>query len=492
MDDGAFTILLSTAVASLVLPAVLAVERRRSPESIVVLGLALASVILAGQGYMQLGLLATSPALAFLLLDGRLRPREVWKDLARAGVLGGLMAAPLIIPVLHFLPNFAKPLDPAFLSAPPLGVLPLNLVIRDTAIYRGSGTLGMIGAPAPYTLFIGWLSVLLALFGLGTVRGARRHRVYYLAASAFLVFLMASDVVLKTIVSVVPAVAAVRFPSFTAGLSVPLILGIAAYGLERLLELDWPRLMLGLQSSAIGGTRGVSLKWALLLPLVFNVRSDASYAQAWLTTLQQGDDVPWIEQSLKTEELEWVSPPFGEHYFITPAIVSGLKLSPGLKPWGWKDRVPPIARIEAVRGPSPGGDTLTLAENYGISVFLRPDEHYAAVVADSGEEACAATGMGGTIQVTCDTAAAGQLVVKENNWSGWKAWLDGKRVPVLRGPWLTVDVPASRHTVEFRYLPWDVPLGLILAAIGLGLCGYLWFSRGPGRDPEVRRTDEGG
>lgn len=491
MDDGAFTILLSTALASLVIPAVLSVERRGTRRSVVLLGVVLASAILGGQGYMQLGLLALSPALAFLLLDEKLKPKAVWKDMALAGGLAALLAAPFLIPVAHFLPNFAKPLDPSFQSAPPLEVLPLNLVIADTAVYRGSGTLGMIAAPAPYTLFIGWVPVVLAVVGLGAAGGERRRRIFFLAAAVVLVFAIASDPLLKSLVKYIPAVAAIRFPSFTAGLAIPLILGMASFGLHRLLKMDWPKVMLGLQSSAMGGTRGFSLKWALVIPLVFNVRSDAAYAHAWLTMLHQGDDVPWIQQTLRTEELEWVSPPFGEHYFIAPAIVSGLKISPGLKPWGWKGRTVPAARLEAIRGPSPADSAVSIGESYGIFVYLRPEVHYAAVVTDTGQEPCSATGAGGRIDVACNASAPGRLVVQENNWSGWRARLDGMPVSLMRGQWLEVEAPAGEHNFEFRYAPWDVPLGLFLMMLGMALCGVMWFGLVPRfRDRAPRRIVE--
>jgi len=296
---------------------------------------------------------------------------------------------------------------------------------------------------------------------------------------------------LKSLVKLVPSVAAVRFPSFTAGLAVPMILGMAAYGLDCLLKLDWPKLMLGLQSSAAGGTRGFSLKWALVIPLVLNVRSDAAYAHAWLTTLHQGDDVPWIQEVLRTEELEWVSPPFGEHYFITPTIVSGLKLSQGLRPWSWKGREVPAARLEAIRGPSPADSAVSIGESYGIFVYLRPEVQYAAVVTDVGQEPCSATGAGGRIDVACNASAPGRLVVKENSWSGWKVRLDGTTASLLRGQWLEVEAPAGKHEFEFRYAPWDVPLGLFLMVLGMALCGVTWFGLVPRlRDQAPRRIVE--
>jgi hypothetical protein len=450
----------------------------------------LASAILSGQGYMQLGLLASSPATLFLLLDNRLALKMTWKEYALGFGMAGLLSAPLLVPLFHFLPNLGKPIDPTFRFAPTLDLLPLNLVIRDISVHGGTETLGMIAASAPYTLFVGWLPVIMAVIGVGMARGESRRRILYLASGAVLMFVMASDALLKPLVNTIPVVAAIRFPGFSAGLVVPMILGIAAYGLDRLLMMDWPSLLVRLQNRGIGESRGISLKWVLIIPLILSVRSSATYAHDRLRMGHQGDDVPRVLEMLETPELEWVATPFGEHYFITPAIVSGLKISPGLKPWGWKGREAPIPKLEAGRGSAPPGATYTLGESFGISVYGRADEHYASVVNDAGQEACQAAGSGGRIKVECNAGASGHLVVKENMWTGWKASRDGEAVPLLGDQWLEVEAPAGQHSYEFRYLPWDVPLGLFLMVLGLALCGMMWFGLVPHSEDSVSLRPE--
>ncbi|NIS78879.1 MAG: hypothetical protein GTO14_01335, partial [Anaerolineales bacterium] len=461
IEAGAFTILMSTAVASLVIPGLLAVERRRDRRAAVLLAIVLASAIFGGQGYMQVGILLSLPAVTFLLVDKKLMLRPVWRRYVLAAVLAVMLAAPLLLPLTRFFPNFGKPVDPEFKSAQPLEYLPLNLVINDPEFYFTTQTLEKLAAAAPYTMYIGWVAVILAVIGMGFVRKEDRGRIYYLASGAILVFLVASGLLLNWLFKVLPIAAAVRFPSFIAGFAIPMILGLSAYGLERILNLDWPTLMVRLPGSKPSESLGFSLRWILLVPLFINLKTSTTFAKAWLTTLQLGDDVPWIEETLTTPELQWVSPPFGEHYFITPTITSGLKISPGLKPWGWKERPVPLPRLEALRG-GPPSETVSLVEDqFGIFVYLHEDRYYAAVVDDQGQQPCVATGTGGDLRVDCNSDLPGRLVVQENTWTGWKAWRDDMPVPLVGDAWLEVEAPAGRHSYRFEYRPWDVPLGIV-------------------------------
>ncbi|MEJ2562607.1 MAG: hypothetical protein P8Z42_07940, partial [Anaerolineales bacterium] len=165
------------------------------------------------------------------------------------------------------------------------------------------------------------------------------------------------------------------------------------------------------------------------------------------------------------DTLQWVEPPFGEHHYIEAAISMGLKLSPGMRPWNWKDRPFPLAKLEASRpGPPPDPATL-VGEADGIPIYEREYVNYAAVTSPEGDQVCEAVGSGGFIQVTCNNPAPGELVVQENTWSGWRAWRDGERVELIGDEWLQVEAPAGRHLYEFRYLPWDAPLGLLLRSL---------------------------
>lgn len=80
------------------------------------------------------------------------------------------------------------------------------------------------------------------------------------------------------------------------------------------------------------------------------------------------------------------------------------------------------------------------------------------------------------IQLRTETSASGLLVLSETYYPAWKAYVDGKRLPlyvadhVLRA----VAVTAGKHEVEMRYESWTLRLGLAISALAylvlIGLC----------------------
>lgn len=72
-----------------------------------------------------------------------------------------------------------------------------------------------------------------------------------------------------------------------------------------------------------------------------------------------------------------------------------------------------------------------------------------------------------TLSVQAETPG---LVVLADLWNkGWRAYLNGKPVPILRTNYALrgVEVPAGKATLEFRYQPASLVIGLSLAAAGL-------------------------
>ncbi len=259
INSGIFPLLLSTAAASLVIAPGLELALTRSRRAIVWLGGALALLFVSGQGYMQMGVIVgLLPAfLVFLFGDGtRLRP--VWKDLMLAGILAVLLSAIFWVPLAQFWPHFAKDADFAFSEAQPLEYSILNLVIHDAEFYNNEA---LHKVPYPYlnVNYIGWIPVLLAILALRLVpRSASRLLAFFLVAIG-LVYLTSSAITLKLLAQVLPAFAAgVRNPSLISGLAVPLVLALAAWGLDELLQLDWPRLTLMASNRSTSSTPLVS------------------------------------------------------------------------------------------------------------------------------------------------------------------------------------------------------------------------------------------
>lgn len=58
----------------------------------------------------------------------------------------------------------------------------------------------------------------------------------------------------------------------------------------------------------------------------------------------------------------------------------------------------------------------------------------------------------------------GRLVISEIIYPGWRAWLDGKPIPIqaYQGLLRSVDLPEGEHLVQFRFLPTSLYLGSII------------------------------
>lgn len=71
------------------------------------------------------------------------------------------------------------------------------------------------------------------------------------------------------------------------------------------------------------------------------------------------------------------------------------------------------------------------------------------------------------IELSAATGARGLLVLSEVYYPGWNAYVDGERVPIHRANHLlrAVPLPAGEHTVELRYEPWTLRVGIAISAI---------------------------
>lgn len=482
MQLGTFGIVLSTAMASFVFAALIAMIRNKSRKSVVLLAASLASVILSGQGYIQVGLIFIAPAVLFLIWEDRFS-QKLWKGFTQAIVIAFLLAAPFLIPLLHFSSQIIKWEDPQFTSVQPLAFAPLNLVIDDREYYFNQD---LQKAPYPYlnAHFIGWVPVCLAVLGLSLLNHENRRYILFLLSGVVLAFLASSAITLKWAASIYPGIAGVRFPSLISGLAIPLILGLSAYGIEKILSLKLPNFWLGMGKEMPERFFSLPVKLILLIPfLLFGLRQTYQFSTHWIYTIKNEPPVFEFIDALQTASLTWVNPPFGEHRYVEPAIAAGLKLSPGIMAWRWAQREIPLPRFEALRGGPPVDTSVVFNIVDGAFIYFREWEYYASVASGNEIIPCMARGTGGRITIECDTPIEGILTVKENMWSGWVAWQDGQRIKLHDYPFLQVKASAGKHTYQFEYLPWDVPLGIILSFVGIFIC--LWMMRIPEKNQDA-------
>ena len=464
MEHGVVGLVLSTAACSLVIPPALDLAMTGRRKTAVLTAITLALALLSGQGYMQFGLLlGVFPALMLIGLISK-NPRRGWaiKGFVASGLLALLMIAILWSPVLYALPYFVKDTDPALASTQPLEYLPLNLVIRDIPYYY-TRLMGRLPYPYLYANYIGWIPVILAVLALGLASSSSKRRyLWTLGLTVGTVYLCASAVLLKPMLSFAPAlVAGIRYPTVISGLAVPPILALAGAGLDqslghfkhwlsRKIHLSTPRKLVNL---------GVL---ALAFPLVWSIQSAYTFSSTWLTVSSIGSEIYRAAMELRTPTAQWIAFPYGQHFWAIPAFEAGIKLTNVFSPWHWKGREPPKPYLKY------DGDMVT-------SLSSSTQRHtYAYVDTNARQIPCQATALGGRIDVTCDTPGPGTLVVLENQWPDWHARRDGVSVDFIDNVWLSVYAPAGEHQYSFRYQPLHVYLGLLVTVLGCALAAILW------------------
>jgi hypothetical protein len=483
LDVGAFGLVISTATSSLALVAALELGVTGKRRSSLVLAIAGALVIVSGQGYLQLALLSWAPAILLLLLNKNYRLRPIWREYLLALVIGILLTGIFIIPVAHFWPNLTKFTDDVFASAQPFEYGPINLIIRDYDFLR-SDLLGKLPFPYLYITYIGWVPILFALASLLFVRGSKNPLFSSLFLGLFLMFFVASAIPLRWLVKVFPQLSGFRHPALVANLTIPIILALGAYGLDKLLSLNWPQLIIKSRAELLEKALSLNLAWILVIPLYFGVKSAYDFGQMFLKT-DDLSDVYEIIGTLKTSDLQWVSTPYGEHFWVEPALEAGMKVAPVVWAWNWESREHPQTTIIATRGEAPPNANLVGSLN-GISIYRFTNQTYAFIDTGAQKIPCFATGNGGDLTVKCSSNTSGKVLVQENSSNGWLAWRDGERVLLQDSQWLSVDAPAGQHEYRFRYLPIDVLIGMILTITGFAITIWLWRRSSPTSLVDIR------
>jgi hypothetical protein len=282
---------------------------------------------------------------------------------------------------------------------------------------------------------------------------------------------VASGVPMRWLTLAIPILSGFRHIAHVAVLAVPAILAIAGYGLDRLLELPWPQVRLGLSSASQLRGVSISLAWVLVIPTLSSLHATDAFDQTFLGSFDRSN-VYQAMSALSTPSLQWVAVPLGEHYWIDPGLAAGLKLTGVAFHTSWRDRPVPAPLLEATRL-TPDSDVSPWGYLWDLPIFLDPSSEYASVQAGSERFPCTAHGKGGDLRVTC-RSPGGTLVLRENRWTGWTATVNNQPVQLEDGPWLSVQVPEGTVEARFRYLPADAAVGVAMTLAGLVLLGVLW------------------
>ncbi len=484
MELGAFGVVLSVAACSLIIAPGLSTALDGKRRDIVLFGSMVALAMLSGQGYMQAGMLiAMIPAFLIFTVNSQFKPTPVVKKFALAAFIAILLAGIFWVPMVHLWPYIYKDIDPLFKGAQPIQYIPLNLVISDWD-FQYSTILGKLPYPSLNSIYIGWIPILLAILALRAPRSKKDIKVFiFFLLSILLVFLTSSAVLLKLLAHINEEVfAGIRNSSQISALSVPYILALSAWGLDWLIKKNWPKLEIKLGTIEIK----FSSKLFMIIPLVWAVSSGYNFSSKWIINVPAPAQIEEVAEKMETKYASWVSFPFGEHYWMIAGLDSGLKIGTGISHWEWKNRSNPPSIFTATRDAVDQGAPNFVGQFIGVNIIKHPDVNYAYIENGNQEIPCQAIANGGNIDVNCESAKGGTLVVTENVFSGWNARIDGRPTQLVPYEyWLAVKAPAGDHKYKFRYRPWDVPLGLMLTLIGIGLVLWILFHKQGKKRPPV-------
>ena len=348
--------------------------------------------------------------------------------------------------------------------------LPLNLVIGDSAL-MGQTYLGMDTFPYAHINFIDWTPVIFAIIAGYFVLQQKNKKVYAaIYLSVLLAVVFTSREIYLFLAPFFPSLAKICSMGGSSSLMVPPILVMAAWGLDRLFDLKWPKITMG------GGQKGemtksVSLKWLILIPvLVLSFKNVIPFDKNYLNVHK----VEISEEDLafaRLNDTQWMHPPSGGDWILT-LLNENRKMIMWDRHVVWKDRQRLAGYIQLTD--NPGDDVEIVSHEENFDVVKRPDELYASVKTGNDTIKCEAVSLGGNIDVTCDTPSQGILTVLEYQYSGWYAWVDGQPQSFLGGDWLSVNAPSGNHVYSFRYRPWDVYVGALFSLIGIGIIFWLW------------------
>jgi len=309
-------------------------------------------LIISGQGYNQAGFfLALFPSLVVLINADAWKEKITLKNFLLTGSFIIFLTGFFLVPLFHFLPHFFKDIDLDFNSVQPIQYIPVNLII-DNYDYYSPEILGMLPYPSLYSIYLGWIPILLALSSLIFLR-KESWRIYtFFGLSMILVLLASSGLSFRALTLISELAYGFRHSSVISGLLVPLILGLSSLGLHGLLNLTFLNPTIRLPK--IFGNKVIKVNLAiviLLAPLVLSIRSAYFFGHPWFSTARFPESESSFWENVELDHTEWIKTPFGLHFLVIPLLENDLKVGEAFRDWIWKDRIdpPPFLEIDDQR-----------------------------------------------------------------------------------------------------------------------------------------------
>jgi hypothetical protein len=470
MEYGNVGLILSAACSFLVISELYQFAFREYPRKYLIrLAVFLSLCLLSGQGYFQLVIFLLIIPLTVLFTYLKIGKPAVLK-MAQAVGLMILLCGFFLLPLLMFFPNIVKEFDPFLNSLQPIGYSILNLVIKDRSFFS-TEVLEKQGFAFAYYVYIGWIPVLLAVYGAYRGYRAQEHRqeTLWFLLSFFLIYAITCREILLPLSEHLDFLTRLRYASIMTVLVIMPLLSLAAVGLNHLLEKPFNYFYWQLKED----NKLIQIPIIhifLIVTLLFSLSDVAKSSHEFLYTVDLGQPDPGFKQYFISEAVQWVEPM--NTAFFPYLFMNHGKITNVVRGWWIKDRPKPTAAVLAVHHPDAPDPEASVSVGE-VDYYINSETSYAAILqGQSIQSNCNAdTSGGGEIHISCPNPSnsAGTLIVQENYFSGWKAWMDGKRVKLDKHAlFLTVNhLPPGSHDFVFKYQPWDIWLGLMMTLLGI-------------------------
>ena len=154
------------------------------------------------------------------------------------------------------------------------------------------------------------------------------------------------------------------------------------------------------------------------------------------------------------------------------------------KPFAWSPRPSAMPLVTAGQRPifadDPAAFQAFFATNldYRKIVFL-PPEARGTITATQQTSAriLSARFADQSVSMQTEAPAPSLVVISQSYYPAWKAYVDGRAVPIWRANYAfqAVEAPAGRHQIEVRYQDQRLVAGALLSGLGLLACAGIWW-----------------
>lgn len=484
LEIGSIGLPLSIAAAWLFIISMISYIHSPSRTRALVVSICAGSLLLAGQGYMQLAIVLSLPLWAWYAYTQNLfeRHRFVWRDAAWVTVIALFMAAPIYVSSAFTSGLYWKETELSNKFDMPISKILINLLIDDFDVVR-SDIYNNFAFPYAYGTYIGITSFVFAIAGYHWLNDSRYkllYRTFAILSACAAILASGYPKTWMIELQIQP------FSDFAAGVRYIIlfnsfvalgILTLAMFGIHGLLTtkmIDWPPF---LQRFKIVPIKVI----VVVVLLVSNVQSMYQFGSNWLIEVDQyPSTTATFMEDIKELPVGYI---MGPDWMVIPFMSHNIKISEMIFSWRFVEfKFPPAAYVLTNEPPSANWEVIKAYDGGWILYRTNdPASVYAQVTPPKGRPTTCQVdyALAGKVDLTCTTDEGGKLVVLEHDMPEWRATVNNQVVqPSVGTGWITLNIPAGTTTIQLRYQPWYIIPSLIVGMLGwsLAIGGIIWLS----------------